>query len=225
MNEIVICVENLSFSYKKDKNLILKKINFNAYAGETVAIVGASGSGKSTFLHLLAGLDQPTNGKIWLKNQLISDTKDHQRAKIRNQFMGFVYQFHHLLAEFSALENVAMPLLIAGEKRKVAYQKAKELLNAVGLSQRINHLPHQLSGGERQRTAIARSLINNPICLLADEPTGNLDSQNAKNIFLLMQDLIKKLNGAMIVVTHDLEIAKQTDRCYLLKNSELITNK
>lgn len=225
MNEIVICVENLSFSYKKDKNLILKQINFNAYAGETVAIVGASGSGKSTFLHLLAGLDQPTNGKIWLKNQLISDTKDHQRAKIRNQFMGFVYQFHHLLAEFSALENVAMPLLIAGEKRKVAYQKAKELLNAVGLSQRINHLPHQLSGGERQRTAIARSLINNPICLLADEPTGNLDSQNAKNIFLLMQDLIKKLNGAMIVVTHDLEIAKQTDRCYLLKNSELITNK
>lgn len=226
MSEPVLLAENLHFQYQsKGETLpILTGLNLTLHAGQSIAIVGASGSGKSTLLHLLAGLDTPNQGRITLCGKpFVSAGKAQrgQRSYLRNQHMGFVYQFHHLLAEFSAVENVAMPLKIRGVSDKVAHQAATERLIQVGLSDRLHHKPAELSGGERQRAAIARALVNQPQCLLADEPTGNLDIANAASVFALMKQLVKEQNSAMILVTHDMSIARQTDHCYYLYQGNL----
>lgn len=223
---MILQAENLYFSYgqklkNKEPELILKGINLQLEQGQSLAIVGSSGSGKSTLLHLLAGLDRPSQGSVRLCDQPFSSESDDHKSALRNRYMGFVYQFHHLLAEFTALENVALPLLIAQVPKEEANKRAVELLERVGLGRRLDHLPAELSGGERQRTAIARALVNNPACLLADEPTGNLDNENARQAFNLMRELISERGSALVVVTHDLELARQMDRCYQLQNGLL----
>lgn len=228
MNQIVLQAENLHFTYRsKGENLsILQGIDLSIAQGQSVSIVGASGSGKSTLLHLLAGLDSPDSGNISLCGEPFvqaGKTQHNRRSKMRNRYMGFVYQFHHLLAEFSAQENVAMPLRIRGISDNQAMREAALWLEKVGLSARMRHKPAELSGGERQRAAIARALVSQPHCLLADEPTGNLDNDNADSVFALMQSLIREQNGAMILVTHDLNIARQTDSCYYLHQGKLHT--
>ena len=220
----IIKVEKLNRSFTQGKNelKILRSVDFEVFAGEQVAIIGASGSGKSTLLHLLGGLDKPTSGKVWISGTDISTLNEAHRAKLRNRSLGFVYQFHHLLPEFTALENVAMPLLIAKVNSSDAKTKAAELLKAVGLSTRITHKPSELSGGERQRTAIARAMVTNPDCVLADEPTGNLDQKTAAEVFDLMKQTNQQLNSSLVIVTHDLDIAKQMQKGYTLSNGELI---
>ncbi len=223
---MILEAENLYFSYGAKRKglepeLILKGIHLQVAEGESVAIVGSSGSGKSTLLHLLAGLDQPTRGEVRLGGRPFSVLSDDQKSARRNEHMGFVYQFHHLLAEFTALENVAMPLRIGGLAAGDAATRARALLERVGLGHRCDHLPSELSGGERQRTAIARALVNRPACLLADEPTGNLDHENALQAFGLMQELIAEQQSALVVVTHDLELARRMNRCYQLQNGLL----
>lgn len=187
---------------------VLHDINFSLNPGERLAIVGASGSGKSTLLHLLAGLALPSVGEVFLQGQAFSSLSEAQRSKLRNQHLGFVYQFHYLLAELTALENVMLPLRIARVPAKLAQQKAQDLLAAVGLAGRVAHKPSELSGGERQRVAIARALITEPACILADEPTGNLDSKAAEQVLSLMLNLNAQFNTALLVVTHDLQLAE-----------------
>jgi len=191
---------------------VLKGINFDIRQGEQIAILGQSGSGKSTLLHILGMLDEPTSGVVKILGQDITGLNEIQRAQFRNENMGFIYQFHHLLMEFSALENVAMPLLIKGVSNQEANKEASKLLELVGLSHRLNHNPAQLSGGERQRVAIARALVNKPKLVLADEPTGNLDKQNAEQIFKLFMQLNQELGTSLVVVTHDLELAARFSR-------------
>ena len=219
----IIKVEQLKRSFIQGKNelKILTGIDFEVSAGEQVAIIGASGSGKSTLLHLLGGLDKPTSGKVAISGADLSTMNEAQRARLRNQALGFVYQFHHLLPEFTALENVAMPLLIAKVDSITAKQKATELLEAVGLGARLTHKPAELSGGERQRTAIARAMATNPECVLADEPTGNLDQKTAAEVFELMKQTNQQLNSSLVIVTHDLDIAKQMQKGYILNNGQL----
>ena len=197
---------------------VLKDINLEIQTGERIAIVGASGSGKSTLLHLLGGLDLPTTGSVWIDGQEMSGVSDKARGDIRNTHLGFVYQFHHLLPEFTALENVAMPLFVRGEGRNAAEQKAEELLEAIGLGHRLLHRPIELSGGERQRAAIARALVTRPSCVLADEPTGNLDHKTADKVFDLMMELNDEIGTALVMVTHDLGLAERMDKIFHLED-------
>lgn len=191
---------------------VLKSINLEVKQGEQLAIIGASGSGKSTLLHLLGGLDTPTSGDIRILGNDIKQLNETQRGELRNQSLGFIYQFHHLLPEFTALENVAMPLMICGMRKQATEPMAKEILDKVGLGHRINHLPSELSGGERQRVAVARALITKPACVLADEPTGNLDRNSALSLFNIIQELNQTLQTSFIIVTHDLELAGKMQR-------------
>lgn len=223
MTDALLRCSKLSKSYQDGNNevTVLKDIDFSLQAGEMVAVVGTSGSGKSTLLHLLGGLDKASDGQLFYKTDEMTHWKADKLAQWRNQNLGFVYQFHHLLPEFSALENVAMPQMIAGKSPAEAKQQAKQLLARVGLEHRLSHRPAQLSGGERQRVAIARAFVNKPQIVLADEPTGNLDGEAAESIYQLMLELNKETNTAFIVVTHDLHLAKQLQRVEVLKNGVL----
>jgi len=200
---------------------ILKNINLTVKAGEKVAIVGASGSGKSTLLHLLGGLDKPTSGQVFVNEKDLVSMSEKERCRVRNNYMGFVYQFHHLLAEFSAQENVAMPALVRGTSPSQALNKAEMLLEKVGMTRRLKHKPAELSGGERQRAAIARAVINEPRCICADEPTGNLDKATAEQVVQVLLRLNKEFGTSLIVVTHDMEFAKKMDTIYTIENGHL----
>lgn len=221
----VIECKALSKSYQdgEQKIVVLKKLSLSIQQGEKVAIIGPSGSGKSTLLHLMGGLDTATDGTVLLQNKAFSDMNEFERCQYRNEQLGFVYQFHHLLAEFSALENVMMPLLInKNHSPAQAKQAAQTQLDEVGLGERFNHRPAQLSGGERQRVAIARAMVIKPLCILADEPTGNLDAQTASSVFDLLLELNQAANTALVIVTHDLSLAQKMDRQLTLQQGQLV---
>jgi len=223
MNKVVLKCDNVSKSYKDGQlNVnVLNQLRLEVLEGQSVSIIGSSGSGKSTLMHILGGLDKPTSGSVVLMGQNLSQLGQKQLGLLRNQYLGFVYQFHHLLPEFSALENVMMPLLIGKMKKAEAEQRAVEMLEKAGLKKRIQHRPSELSGGERQRAAIARALVTRPKCLLADEPTGNLDRKNAQNVLDMMLDLKSELNTSLIVVTHDDELAVRFERVMLMHDGRL----
>ena len=214
MSSPILHAQGVSKTYAEGKlrTEVLRGIDLSVQPGEVLAIVGVSGSGKSTLLHLLGGLDKPSAGQITLLGRDWASMKAGEQGRWRNQHLGFVYQFHHLLPEFSAVENVAMPLLIRHQARDVALAAAQAALEQVGLGQRLEHRPSELSGGERQRCAIARALVSRPSCILADEPTGNLDRSNAQTVFGLMLQLARQQQSALIIVTHDVDLAAQCDR-------------
>lgn len=201
---------------------ILNGVELSVARGEMVAIVGPSGAGKTTLLHMLGGLDLPSSGQVLVNGRDIAALNDRDRSRLRNAELGFVYQFHHLLAEFSAVENAAMPMLVAGSRRRDALAQAGELLARVGLADRLHHRPAQLSGGERQRVAIARALVNKPACVLLDEPTGNLDADTAESVHGLLAELNREYASSLLIVTHDLQLAQRMDRTLELRGGQLL---
>ena len=222
-SETVLAVSNLvkTFEDVGRKIEVLRGVNLSVGKGDRIAIVGSSGSGKTTLLQLLGGLDEPTAGDVRVAGESMSRLSDVERGRLRNRALGFVYQFHHLLPEFTAVENVAMPLLVRGMKPREAESAASELLGRVGLSERLDHRPGQLSGGERQRTAVARALVTHPAAVLADEPTGNLDRPTGLRVFELLLSLNAALGTSLVVVTHDPDLAKRMERVLELKDGVL----
>ena len=223
MSNIIEC-RSLCFSYSEGENktTVLDNLNFEVKPGEKVAIIGQSGCGKSTLLNLIAGLDKSSTGDVLINNSNIAKLNEKDRTELRSKNLGFVYQFHHLLNDFSSLYNVSLPLLIKGIDKRKAVKLAEDILKKVGLEKRLKHKPSQLSGGERQRVAIARAMISEPSCLLADEPTGNLDAKNAKDVLDLIVELNYSKRTALLIVTHDLSIANMMDRKLELSNQRLI---
>lgn len=223
MSNIIEC-RSLCFSYSEGENktTVLDNLNFEVKPGEKVAIIGQSGCGKSTLLNLIAGLDKSSTGDVLINNSNIAKLNEKDRTELRSKNLGFVYQFHHLLNDFSSLYNVSLPLLIKGIDKRKAVKLAEDILKKVGLEKRLKHKPSQLSGGERQRVAIARAMISEPSCLLADEPTGNLDANNAKDVLDLIVELNDSKRTALLIVTHDLSIANMMDRKLELSNQRLI---
>ncbi len=223
MSNSVIACSNLAKIYLDAAAQVdvLRQIDLAVKPAELVAIVGSSGSGKSTLLHLLGGLDKPTTGKVWVAGKDLAQLSENEKCRLRNESLGFVYQFHHLLPEFTALENVSMPLLIRGIQPEIIATKATALLESVGLQNRMQHKIGELSGGERQRVAIARALIAQPLCVLADEPTGNLDPRNADKVLQLFLELQKEHKTSVVMVTHDRNIAKHAQRILVLEDGKL----
>ena len=222
MSNIIEC-RSLSFSYKDGNNQtsVLNNLNFEVELGDSIAILGQSGCGKSTLLNLIAGLDSPSEGDVLINNINIAKLNEKDRTELRSNNFGFVYQFHHLLNDFSSIYNVALPLLIRGDNKESAILNSKKILTKIGLENRLNHNPSELSGGERQRVAIARAMVTEPACILADEPTGNLDAKNAKDVLELILELNENNTTSLVIVTHDLSIANKMNRKLTLSNSKL----
>ena len=222
MNNVIKC-KNIRYSYHDGdrETPILSNLNFEVSQGESIAILGQSGCGKSTLLNLIGGIDKPSSGEVYIGNNDLATLNEEKITELRAKSLGFIYQFHHLLKDFSAIENIAMPLLIQGINKETCIKKASQITKTIGLEHRENHLPSELSGGERQRVAIARAIISNPSCLLADEPTGNLDAKNASSVLELLINLNQQHGSSLIIVTHDEKIATKMDRVLVLEGGHL----